>query len=427
MSLSQRGVIAFLVVVFAAVSVQYGFKILDLRAGKQDRSAILRWREQILSLDGGENIYQRYTYPNPPIMAILLRPLAALPPTVGAFIWFFLKIGLAVLSLALTFRLVESASEPFPPWAKALTVLCALRPILGDLTHGNVNLMILVLLVGSLYAYHCGRDVLAGVILALAIACKVTPALFVGYFLWKRAWRVLAGTAVGLGLFFFVVPAIDLGWAKNLELLRSWVDQMVTPYVVGGVVTSERANQSLPGLLFRLLTVSPSATVYVNDGVVPSEYHNLLALDPSVVKWLVKAAMVGFVGLVVWCCRTPTKPRGGWRLAAEYSLIAVGMLLFSERTWKHHCVTLVLPMAVLCHRLAYDSARRVWLASMLIASEALIALTSNGLFSELTADLAQVYGAYVAAFVVVVVALVTELVANAPSRATRSGQIRAAA
>src|SRR5205823_14206012 len=27
-----------------------------------------------------------------------------------------------------------------------------------------------------------------------------------------------------------------------------------------------------------------------------------------------------------------------WPLAAEFSLIVLGMLLFSERTWKHHCV-----------------------------------------------------------------------------------------
>ena len=41
-----------------------------------------------------------------------------------------------------------------------------------------------------------------------------------------------------------------------------------------------------------------------------------------------------------------------WRLAAEFSLVIIGMLLFSERTWKHHCVTLLLPFAVLAYYLA---------------------------------------------------------------------------
>jgi len=187
----ERGFLALLLLVFAAVSVQYTIKTLDSRGGKQDRSAILRWREQLLSLDGGENIYAHYNYPNPPIMALLLRPLADLPPLAGALVWYYLKVGMALAAFAMTFRLVEEPGRPFPPWSKALTVVLSLRPILGDLTHGNVNLFILFLVVSALAAFRRGRDVPAGVVLALAIACKVTPALFVPYFLWKRAWRVL--------------------------------------------------------------------------------------------------------------------------------------------------------------------------------------------------------------------------------------------
>src|SRR5206468_155509 len=73
--ISERAVLASLLILFAAVSVQYTVKTLDARDGKQDRSAILRWREQLLLLDGGENIYATHNYPNPPIMALLLRPL----------------------------------------------------------------------------------------------------------------------------------------------------------------------------------------------------------------------------------------------------------------------------------------------------------------------------------------------------------------
>src|SRR5262249_10094521 len=147
---------------------------------------------------------------------------------------------------------------PYPPWAKALAILLSLRPIMGDLTHGNINLFILFLVVGGLYAFRQRRDVLAGVLLALAIACKVTPALFVPYFLWKRAWRMLAGCTAVLVLFFMIVPGWFLGNERNLHLLGSWTERMVTPFVVAGTVTSEHPNQSLPGLVFRLATHSPS-------------------------------------------------------------------------------------------------------------------------------------------------------------------------
>src|SRR5438477_13150 len=84
--------------------------------------------------------------------------------------------------------------------AKAVAILLALPPVLGDLSHNNVNIFVLFLLAGCLEAFRRGRDVTAGLVLALAVACKVTPVLFVGYFAWKRAGRVLAGCAVGLAL-----------------------------------------------------------------------------------------------------------------------------------------------------------------------------------------------------------------------------------
>ena len=108
-----------------------------------------------------------------------------------------------------------------------------------------------------------------------------------------------------------------------------------------------------------------------------------------------------FAAVVVWSCRTGTRERGDWRLAAEYSLIVLGMLLFSERTWKHHCVTLVLPFAVLVYGLAVlrltGRARRGLIGTLALAT-LLIASTSAGLFghdADGLAKLAQVYGAYV--------------------------------
>jgi alpha-1,2-mannosyltransferase len=428
-AVTPRQVALFLTLLIFAVSLQYTFKVLDLRNGKQDRSAILRWREQLLQLDSGENIYERFTYPNPPIMALMLRPLADLPPIAGALTWYYLKVGLAVLSFIIIVRMIGTESEPFPPWAIGLAVLLSLRPILSDLTHGNVNLLILFLVVMALFAYRSGWDVTAGIVLALAIACKVTPALFVGYFIWKRAWRCLAGCSIGLALFFFVLPALSLGWNENLELLASWFRQMVLPYVVGGAVTSDHPNQSLPGLVVRMMTHSPSFSTYIDDVYSPLEYCNWLSLSPRAAGWIVKGAMSIFAGVVMWTCRTPWDDRRDWRTAAECSLVVLGMLLFSERTWKHHCVTLALPLAVLSHRLAYDSARRGTILTVLIVSQILIATTSTGLLPNRWAEMAQVYGAFVGAFVMLTIALSIELRAakSSTAAATSRAIIRSAA
>jgi len=506
----QRWFVAALLAFFVLLSIQYSYKAV---AG---RSAFVRWRSQIEHLDDAD-IYQRFNYPNPPIMALLLEWLVRMPPLVGSLTWFYLKVGMVLVSFYWVFRLVEGSRarseesrwriedrgskieegrwrigpcdgsapssiihprssildprsssliphpsslipRPFPPWAKALIVILSLRPIMGDLYHNNVNIFILFLLAGSLFAFSRERRMTSGVILGLAIACKVTPALFIPYFLWKRAWGALAGCALGLILFLLVVPGLFLGMHRNLELLSSWEKQMIEPFVVNGVVASEHNNQSLPGLVYRLATHSPSFSKFDYDlwRYTPLEYRNWLALTPKTVQWLLKGCMAAFVVLVIWTCRTPlsvasgqwlvaskketdssclatshwplaTHPEG-WLLAAEFSLIVIGMLLFSERTWKHHCVTLLLPFATIVFYLATQHPTRKlrwFLIGILSMAAMLMASTStSGLFPwwDQGAKLAQVYGAYVWAYGCLIFALVV-LLRNSKYEARNPKQI----
>jgi hypothetical protein len=403
---ARRLFVAALVLFFVVLGVRYAPKALD------ERSAFARWRSQLEKL-GEVDISAAFNYPNPPVMAVILEPLARLPPLPGALLWFALKAGMAIVSLYWVFRLVESSEMPFPGWAKAVAVLLSLKPIVDDLNHGNVNLFILFLVVAALTAYRRRRDFLAGNLLALAVACKVTPALFIPYFLWKRSWRLLAGCMAGLLLFVWpgVVPAARLGWKGNQEQLVSWYQGMVRPFVVEGQVTSEHINQSLPGLVARLATPSPSFVVFRDDRETAARYDNLVELSPAQAKWLVKGCMALFALAVVWACRTLTQERHGWPLAAEFALVVLGMLLFSERTWKHHCVTLVLPFAVLVYYLAQCRPPR-WLGRGLVASLVVVlALTlvtglGSGRDREAVtaapglAKMALVYGAYTVAWLV---------------------------
>jgi hypothetical protein len=416
--------VAALTLLFAGLSVQYSVKVLS----HPNRSAFSRWQAQLLDLDNDVDIAAKYNYPNPPVMALVLYPLAKLPPLAGSLAWFYIKSALTLLAFYWVFQLIETPERPFPLWAKILTVALSLRPVIGDLHHGNVNLFILFLVVAALAAFRRGRDLASGLLLGLAVACKVTPALFLPYFLWKRQWKVLAGASAGLLLFLWpgFVPALFLGWEDNQRQTASWYDGMVRPFVVEGKVTSEHNNQSLPGLAARLLTHGPSFSTFVkdadgNDVYTPTEYANFVDIGPDGAKWVVRGCMGLFALAAAWCCRTPTRPRCGWRLSAEFALVVLGMLLFSERTWKHHCVTLVLPFAVLCYHLA-ACRPPPWLrwgvVGALAASAGLMALTASGFtddadkladVSGLFSKQAQVYGVYVIAYVVLAAALVVLL------------------
>jgi alpha-1,2-mannosyltransferase len=316
-----------------------------------------------------------------------------------------------------------------------VTVVLSIGPLIGDLDHGNVNLFILFLVAAALTAFRHKRDVASGLLIGLAVACKVTPALFIPYFLWKRQWRVLAGCAAGLLLFLWpgFVPALALGWQENQRQVASWYREMVYPYVVEGQVTSEHNNQSLPGLVARLATHSPSFSTYVKDEnthldvYTPLEYDNVLTLTSDQARWVVKGCMALFALAVVWRCRTPAQPREGWPLSAEFGVILLGMLLFSERTWKHHCVTLLLPFAVICYHVATKQAAR-WvragLVGVLAVSALLMLSTSSGLFaddafragdvSDLFGKQAQVYGAFVWVYLILAATLL--LLLRRPAR-----------
>ena len=400
--------LAVLAIVVVGMSLKYAVKIEKPGdTGQQSRSAFLRWRSMIHEVFAGTNIYVGvYEYPNPPIMAIVLKPFADLPPMAGAIAWFYAKVLMAVLAAVWVFRLVQSdAGAPSDVW-KAIAILLSLPPLLGDLSHNNVNIFILFLVAACLEAYRRKWDVSAGLVLGLAIACKVTPLMFLCYFVYKRAWKAVAGCVLGLALWLAIVPGVVFGWDRNAELLEGWYSLMVKPAIADNRVTSEHPNQSIPGIVYRLFTHSPSFVVYPDNLPTPAAFHNVADIGTDAARWVVKICLVSFALLIVVLCRAPRGERQGVRVAAECSLIVLGMLLFSERTWKHHAVTLMLPFAAIAFSaFAGETSLRVkrFLIGVLIAVAALTNLP--GLLPAQASDLSMVYGSYTAAFVLLTVGI----------------------
>src|SRR4051794_25581688 len=99
--LRRHGFVLALLLLFVGLSAKYSRKALH------NRSAVNRWLPQIVEMENGQDISRQFNYPNPPIMAILLEPLAQMPPVLAGLAWFYLKAGLCLLTLLWIFRLVE--------------------------------------------------------------------------------------------------------------------------------------------------------------------------------------------------------------------------------------------------------------------------------------------------------------------------------
>ncbi len=391
----------------AALITIIGAGMIYADKAAEDRSAFIRWRHQVLEMMAGANIYDEYFFPNPPIMPLTLYPLMVLPSVAGALAWFAIKATLAGAAVLLCMRMVRLGDRPVPSWVQAMVVVLSLRPIMSDLHHGNNNILILFLITATLAAWRKGYDALAGLILAYAIAFKVTPGLFLLYFAYKRSWRTVAATGVGLGLFFFVVPSLFLGAEFNWECLSTWWSRILSPYVDGDVVGQQEINQSMVGVLTRLLTESKGGV-----GRYAVKLHvNFVSWNPKTVVQWIKLLSVAMLGLLAWLCRTRAERRDDPRLFGEFALIVLAMLFLSERSWKHHFVTLLLPYTYLAYRVGVgglSKRTRYVLGGVLVASALMIATTSTemgGLFARHQGHkIAQAYGMFLWSGVVLFVA-----------------------
>ena len=101
--------LGLLAIILLVTSLQYAAKVAKPAEHRSsDAVRVLRWRAMILDVFAGANPYVgKNEYPNPPVMAIILRPFAELPPIAGAMSWFFAKVLMAVLAALWTFRLVS--------------------------------------------------------------------------------------------------------------------------------------------------------------------------------------------------------------------------------------------------------------------------------------------------------------------------------
>ncbi|MBZ5572835.1 MAG: glycosyltransferase 87 family protein [Acidobacteriia bacterium] len=129
--------------------------------------------------------------PNPPMSILPLVPFAILPPLAAKRAWLVLNLVLLVFSLW-ALRQVTSLN-----WRRLciIPLLCVL-PLHIEFLYARPYLLILALICGAYYAFRSDRQRTCGVMLGIAAAMKLFPALFAILFIWKRNWRALIGWAV---------------------------------------------------------------------------------------------------------------------------------------------------------------------------------------------------------------------------------------
>jgi alpha-1,2-mannosyltransferase len=336
--------------------------------------------------------------PTPPLSLILFAPFAALSRPSAQFLWVCLKLPLACLLFALSAGIVSRSGARLSSSAVALIAACLWLPIVVDMQQGQINFVVLLPLFAALFLVQNGTrrsDALAGVLVGLAAAIKVTPLVFAVYFFWKRRWIVALSTILSVAIWTLVVPSIAFGWEQNLRWLGQWMQIMIVPYVTRREVLYP-VSQSFGSFALRLLSPIPVFETSEN-GVPYGHYMNVVQLSESSVSQFVLAVMfgVGFAGLLWARHAMPTfKCR---RYLVELGAVTAFMLWFSERTWVHHYVAFVLTLcaagAILSDNTQSDRTRQ-WVRATLVlfAAASVFASEAGRIFGANGVDWAKGLG-----------------------------------
>lgn len=282
-----------------------------------------------------------FTYP--PMSAVVMSPLAMVSSRMAGILITAVTLALLTSVIVLFLRTAGLAGGR-RSWrlATALLPLAALiEPVRTTLAYGQVNVVLMALvafdcllprtvwrvrLPGSERRIAVGWP--RGALVGLAAALKLTPAVFVIFFVARRQWRAAGTVALSFaavtGFGFLVAPHDSASY---------WTKMVFDTGRIGPLVFS--GNQSVNGVLLRA-HLSGSARQDV---------------------WLLLAAAVGLLGLAA-----VTRATRSGRTLLALALTACTSLLVSPVSWSHHWVwaaPVLLTALVAAHR-GRDRRMLIW-------------------------------------------------------------------
>lgn len=238
-------VVGLVLAVLAVASIRLQL-FMPRRMGDQDVFFRAAW-----AVRSGNDIYQitddnglHYHYP--PLLAILLAPLADppagadrygnLPYAVSVVLWCLFNSVCLIVAVHWLATALEGGLGQAPDarrwWAlRVLPMLTCFPPIRDTILRGQVNLLLLLLVSGLIAAVIRGQRLRSGLYVAGAICLKLFPAFLLVYPLWRRDGRCLAGCLIGLVAGLIAVPAGVFGPRQTWDYLREWNHVLIMPGV----------------------------------------------------------------------------------------------------------------------------------------------------------------------------------------------------
>ncbi|GGU32946.1 hypothetical protein GCM10010178_26600 [Lentzea flava] len=265
-----------------------------------------------------------FTYP--PVAAVLFSGLALLPVwAANPLVVIVSFLCLSAVCFLVIRQLTRRANVVWTVAAVVSVAALALEPVQSTFHFGQINLLLMALVVVDCLAVTDRRW--RGVLVGVAASIKLTPLIFVLYFLLRKDWRAALTTVTtfaGLAAAGFVLAPGDS--------TEYWFHALLDPSRVGGL--AYMTNQSLRGVLHRINPGQPAETLL----------------------WLLLSAVVVVLAVVA--------ARRARNDVVALTAIGTAGLLVSPVSWSHHwvwCVPAFLALGFVCKTWA-----RVTLGAVLV-------------------------------------------------------------
>jgi len=206
-----------LVLVAAFYVVYLGFVGRDM----SDFGVCYRNGQRILA---GETLYRisdgHLQFKYAPAAALFYSWLALMPYSIAKVVWYYLELIFLFGGFLIGWRMIPGRRKGL--WFVAGLGFAVLAKLIGrEIELGQVNLLIIFLLMLMMAAFLKRKDAPAGALWAVSLLFKPYALIFLPYFVLKKRWKTLiwGGGALLAGL---ALPIVEFGVRGNFAVLKEW-------------------------------------------------------------------------------------------------------------------------------------------------------------------------------------------------------------
>src|SRR4030042_4258392 len=132
----------------------------------------------------------------PPTTLLFLLFLTLFPQSIASLFLFFISLASLLASLYLLSKMFFKPAQKWLVFFFSSALFIQFFPTKFTLTLGQINFIILFLIVLSFYFYQKKKEIFSGLFLGIATLIKIFPGFLIFFFLKEKKWRIVISLLV---------------------------------------------------------------------------------------------------------------------------------------------------------------------------------------------------------------------------------------